>query len=31
MEEIAMTGMEYDRDLWKKMIVEKIEEYDRRW
>ena len=26
-----MPGMEYDRNLWKKINAEKIKEYGRRW
>ena len=30
-EGMAMFGMEYDRDVWKKINVERIKEYGRRW
>ena len=30
-EGMAMLGMKYDRNVWKKTFAEKIHEYDRRW
>ena len=30
-EGMAMFVMEYDRDVWKKIHVERIKEYGRRW
>ena len=30
-EGMAMFGMQYDRDVWKKINVERIKEYGRRW
>ena len=31
MERMAVLGMEYDRNVWKKINVERIKEYGRRW
>ena len=28
---MAMLGMQYDRNMWKKTFVERIQEYGRRW
>ena len=28
---MAMLGMEYDRNVWKKTSVARIQEYGRRW
>ena len=28
---MAMLGMKYDRNEWKKTFVERIQEYGRRW
>ena len=30
-EGMAMLGMKYDSNVWKKTFVERIKEYDRRW
>ena len=30
-EGMAMLGMKYDRNVWQKTFVERIQEYDRRW
>ena len=30
-EGLSMRGMEYDRNVLKKIIVERIKEYGRRW
>ena len=30
-EGMAMLGMEYDRNVWKKTFVARIQEYGRRW
>ena len=30
-EGMTMFGMTYDRNVWKKTFVERIQEYGRRW